>query len=167
MVGRSTGKGTTGAGGADRTAEYRSRDIDILSDELAAADVKLTAAKTEDAALTGQLMLRRFLTAFGRRDYDSYRGVVALAHRDLEQLGSYLERRKKTSATMASRCGGSCCTWMTSIVVIPRRWRGCAHLPRTESRRICRARYGSDVRSAVAELLSALSELAASRTPDM
>jgi hypothetical protein len=41
-------------------------------------------------------MLRRFLTErVSRRDYDSYRGVVALAHRDLEQLGSYLETAAK------------------------------------------------------------------------
>ncbi|MFE3794497.1 caspase family protein [Nocardia tengchongensis] len=56
-----------------------------------AAEADLELARKDHADLTGTRLLRRYLAErAGSGDYDKYMGVIALAHRDLQDLSDHL-----------------------------------------------------------------------------
>jgi tetratricopeptide (TPR) repeat protein len=70
-----------------------------LITECAEVDVKVNNAEVQRDSLDGQVLLRRFLEKrASSADYDRYKGVVALAHHDLELLNEYLSEAVKESA---------------------------------------------------------------------
>ncbi|WP_431236044.1 P-loop NTPase fold protein (plasmid) [Mycolicibacterium psychrotolerans] len=66
-------------------------EVNALTEQHARAVAILHAAEAKRESLTGQELLRRYLSErAGSGDYDRFKGVVALAHHDLEQLSEHL-----------------------------------------------------------------------------
>jgi KAP family P-loop domain len=75
----------------EQQADAAKMELTIAMRQRTAADVRLANAEKEQAELTGEHLLQRYLTERAASgDYERYMGVVALAHRDLRDLEEYL-----------------------------------------------------------------------------
>ena len=74
-------------------------ELCALKTKLSDATADVAAVENERDSLTGQELLRRFLSERAEtNDYDQHKGVVALVHRDLEQLSDHLTAALQESA---------------------------------------------------------------------